>query len=80
MQASQTPSTETTATEHLPISRSRQTFIITRAKGSVSPCGDYDNDGRIDIYVANDTTPNFLYRNVGDGRFVDIGPFGRRGV
>ena len=38
-------------------------------------CGDYDNDGRIDIYVANDTTPNFLYRNSGDGRFVDIGPF-----
>ena len=44
-------------------------------KGLGVTCGDYDNDGRIDIYVANDTTPNFLYRNVGDGRFVDIGPF-----
>lgn len=44
-------------------------------KGLGITCGDYDNDGRIDIYVANDTTPNFLYRNVGDGRFVDIGPF-----
>ena len=44
-------------------------------KGLGVTCGDYDNDGRIDIYVANDTTPNFLYRNVGNGRFVDIGPF-----
>ena len=44
-------------------------------KGLGVTCGDYDNDGRIDIYVANDTTPNFLYRNVGAGRFVDIGPF-----
>ena len=44
-------------------------------KGLGITCGDYDNDGRIDIYVANDTTSNFLYRNVGDGRFVDIGPF-----
>ena len=44
-------------------------------KGLGVTCGDYDNDGRIDIYVANDTIPNFLYRNVGDGRFVDIGPF-----
>ena len=44
-------------------------------KGLGVTCGDYDNDGRIDIYVANDTTPNFLYRNSGDGRFVDIGPF-----
>ena len=44
-------------------------------KGLGVTCGDYDNDGRIDIYIANDTTPNFLYRNVGDGRFVDIAPF-----
>ena len=44
-------------------------------KGLGVTCGDYDNDGRIDICVANDTTPNFLYRNIGDGRFVDIGPF-----
>ncbi len=42
-------------------------------KGLGITCGDYDNDGRIDIYVANDTTPNFLYRNMGDGTFMDLG-------
>ena len=33
--------------------------------------GDYDDDGDLDLYVANDSTPNVLYRNDG-GRFVDI--------
>ncbi len=42
-------------------------------KGLGVTCGDYDNDRRIDIYVANDTTPNFLYRNMGDGTFMDLG-------
>ena len=54
----------------------RQAGVYNKdGKGLGVTCGDYDNDGRIDIYVANDTTPNFLYRNSGDGRFVDIGPF-----
>jgi enediyne biosynthesis protein E4 len=34
---------------------------------------DYDNDGRPDIYVACDSTPNILYHNEGDGTFTDIG-------
>ncbi len=33
---------------------------------------DYDGDGDTDLYVANDTTPNFLYRNAG-ARFEDVG-------
>ena len=32
---------------------------------------DYNNDGWIDLAVANDTEPNFLYRNNGDGTFTD---------
>ena len=34
--------------------------------------GDLDNDGYPDIYVADDTTPNLLYMNRGDGSFEDI--------
>ena len=34
---------------------------------------DYDRDGWIDLFVANDTTRNFLYHNIGDGQFEEIG-------
>lgn len=34
---------------------------------------DYDDDGDVDIYVANDATPNQLYRNRGDGTFDEVG-------
>ncbi len=34
--------------------------------------GDYNNDGHMDIYVVNDGEPNVLYRNDGDGMFVDV--------
>ncbi len=34
---------------------------------------DFDDDGLQDIYVANDSTPNFLYHNNGDGTFKEIG-------
>ena len=34
---------------------------------------DYDNDGWVDLFVANDTNPNFLYHNRGDGRFASVG-------
>ena len=33
---------------------------------------DYDNDGWPDLFVANDTQPNKLYRNGRDGRFEDV--------
>ena len=34
---------------------------------------DYDQDGDPDLYVANDSAPNFLYRNEGNGQFRDVG-------
>ncbi len=34
---------------------------------------DLDDDGRIDLFVANDSVPNFLFRNRGDGRFESLG-------
>ncbi|HYX42903.1 MAG TPA: CRTAC1 family protein, partial [Pyrinomonadaceae bacterium] len=33
---------------------------------------DYNNDGRMDIYQANDNDPNFLLRNNGDGTFTEV--------
>ena len=34
---------------------------------------DYDADGKLDLFVANDTQPNRLYRNTGGGTFSDNG-------
>lgn len=35
--------------------------------------GGYENDGEPDVYVANDQTPIFFYRNEGDWSFSEIG-------
>ena len=34
---------------------------------------DYDRDGWIDLVTSNDTVRNFLYHNLGNGRFEEIG-------
>ena len=33
---------------------------------------DFDNDGRTDIFVANDECPNFLFHNLGQGKFEEV--------
>ena len=58
------------------------TFEDVSAKAGVAdPAGrfglgamwsDFDGDGRPDLFVANDAGPNFLYKNNGDGTFVDV--------
>jgi hypothetical protein len=34
--------------------------------------GDYNNDGRPDLYISNSAKPNALYRNDGDWRFTEV--------
>ena len=49
---------------------------ITGAKGTYGlgvATLDFDRDGWIDVYVANDSSPSALYRNNRDGTFSDIG-------
>ncbi len=44
-----------------------------RAYGFGVVATDYDDDGFVDLFVANDSNPNFLYRNLGNGRFESVG-------
>jgi enediyne biosynthesis protein E4 len=41
-------------------------------KGMGVAFADYDNDGLTDIFVSNDTFPNYLLHNNGDGTFTDV--------
>jgi hypothetical protein len=53
---------------------------VARAAGIWDPNGktlgvvwvDFDGDGDDDLYLANDATPDMLYRNDGSGKFTDI--------
>jgi hypothetical protein len=53
---------------------------VSQAAGIANPAGkglgvtfcDFDGDHDTDIYVANDMVRNFLYRNNGDGTFLDV--------
>ncbi|HKQ73038.1 MAG TPA: FG-GAP-like repeat-containing protein [Blastocatellia bacterium] len=42
-------------------------------KGMGVAIADYDDDGFVDLFVANDTLPNFLFRNNGRGGFEEAG-------
>jgi hypothetical protein len=43
-----------------------------RGKGMGAVMADYDGDGFPDIFVANDTMPNFLFHNVGGKKFEEV--------
>jgi len=53
---------------------------VTRVSGVYDPAGkslglavyDFDDDGWLDVVVANDTEHNFLYLNQADGTFADV--------
>ena len=42
-------------------------------KGLGIAIADYDRDGKIDLFIANDSTLEFLYHNKGNGTFEEVG-------
>ena len=61
------------ATEEAGITQKNSATGLPEAKAlGVIPV-DADDDGWIDLFVANDTVGNFFYQNLGDGKFEEIG-------
>jgi len=51
---------------------SRQIGLDKPGKGLGIAIADYDRDGHVDLYVANDSMPGFLYHNRGNGTFEEV--------
>ena len=54
---------------------------VSKAAGLDDPAGyyglglvwsDFNDDGRPDLFIADDSTPSYLYRNDGNGHFTDV--------
>ena len=53
---------------------------VTKQSGLMEPISasqsavwaDIDNDGKLDLFIANENTPSQLFLNLGDGKFADI--------
>lgn len=52
---------------------SQKLGLAKPGKGLGIAIADYDRDGRIDLFVANDSMAEFLYRNKGNGTFEEVG-------
>jgi len=48
-------------------------IAAAEGKGMSVSFADYDGDGFLDAFVANDTTPNLLFHNIGGKRFEEVG-------
>ena len=54
------------------VTREAGVNLATPYKGFQPVFADLDDDGWPDIYVADDTTPNLFFRNLGDGTFRNV--------
>jgi tetratricopeptide (TPR) repeat protein len=45
----------------------------SKGKGLGVAFGDFNGDGRLDVFVANDSYPQLLFRNNGDGTLTEVG-------
>ena len=52
---------------------SRKIGLSKPGKGLGIALADFDRDGHIDLFVANDSMVEFLYHNKGDGTFEEVG-------
>ena len=48
-------------------------IVDLHGRGLGVVASDLDDDGKVDLFVANDTTANYFFRNKGDFRFVEEG-------
>ncbi len=46
--------------------------LLDPLNSNAAAWADYDNDGWVDLFVACERQPNRLYRNRGDGTFVEL--------
>ena len=53
----------------------RSGLLAHVGKGMSVSFADFDHDGRLDAFVTNDTVPNFLFHNNGDGTFTETALF-----
>jgi hypothetical protein len=52
---------------------SQKLGLSKEGKGLGIAIADYDQDGHIDLFFANDSMPEFLYHNNGNGTFEEVG-------
>ena len=52
---------------------SQKSGISKAGRGLGIALADYDRDGHVDVFVANDSMREFLYRNDGNGKFEEVG-------
>jgi len=52
---------------------SQKSNLAKPGKGLGIAIADYNHDGRIDVFIANDSVPEFLYENKGNGMFDEVG-------